>query len=339
MSTIDDVAKLAGLSKSTVSRVINSYPHVSEAKRQRVLAAMQQLAYVPNSAAQSLRRQRTGLIAVFVPRLMNPFFSQLLQSMELAASERDYQLIVCQTMYSQEKELKYAELLRRKQVDGIVMTSIQNEWQAIAPYVRYGPIVLCNEFDDAAEVPMIRLNQEYGGYIAGKHLLAMGHTRIACCSGGTRSQVAFHREQGLRKALQEHSLFLPDTYIFRDAYSIEDGIRVFAQIKDMKIRPTAVFSGGDEVAAGIIAGAKQHGCRVPEDLAVIGFDDQKITVLMEPNISTVRQPIGLMAQQTIALMAEKIESRQYTQREVYEYPLELIVRESTCVSVLPTKEK
>jgi LacI family transcriptional regulator, repressor for deo operon, udp, cdd, tsx, nupC, and nupG len=329
MSTIEDVAKLAGLSRTTVSRVINNHPYVSEDKRKLVIEAMNRLGYVPNSSARSLRSQKTDIIALFIPRIMNPFFSQLVESMEIAAAEHGYQLIICQTRYSPEKELNYMNLLKTKQVDGVILASMQNDWKTIEPFLDYGPIVLCNEFDENANVPSVKLDQVYGGYIATKHLLEQGHTRIAYCCGGYRSNVAKSREIGFMKALAEYNIDFNEQYAFRDAFHIQDGKRVFHKMRELPVPPTAVFTGADELAAGIISEARKHGYRVPEQLAVVGFDNQEITELMEPTITTVHQPIKEMAQKALEIMVEKIHSKQYRQREIYEFPLKLIVREST----------
>ncbi|MCL6586682.1 MAG: LacI family transcriptional regulator [Anoxybacillus sp.] len=334
MSTIEDVAKLAGLSRTTVSRVINNHPYVSEDKRKLVMEAMKQLGYVPNSSARSLRSQKTDVIALFVPRIMNPFFSQLVEAMEISAAEHGYQLIICQTRYSPEKELNYMNLLKTKQVDGVILASIQNDWKVLEPFLQYGPIVLCNEFDEQANVPSVMLDQVQGGYIATKHLLEQGHRRIAYCRGSTRSNVASHREIGFRKALAEYGLEFDEQYAFRDAFHSEDGRRVFHQMMALPTPPTAVFTGSDEVAAGIISEANKHGCRIPDQLAVVGFDNQEITELIEPSITTVHQPVDKMAQKALEVMIDKIHSRKYKQREIYEFPLKLIVRESTVANKL-----
>lgn len=329
MPTIEDVAKRAGLSRTTVSRVLNDHPYVSEEKKELVRRAMDELGYVPNSSARRLRNQKTETIAVFIPRITNPFFSALLEAMEIAAVERGYKLIMCQTRYSKEMELEYLDLLRTKQVDGIILASIQNEWALIQKYTQYGPIILCNEYDDAAEVPMVRLNHKYGGYMAAKHLLELGHDRIAYCSGGNVSNVGKDREGGFVEALMEFGKTVMEEAFFRDAINVEDGKRVFTRIEGMDDPPTAVFTGSDEVAAGLIHAAKQRNWRIPEDIAVVGFDNQTISELTEPPISTVAQPIEEMAKTSIDVIIHLIRSNKTLKREIYEFPLQLVVREST----------
>jgi LacI family transcriptional regulator, repressor for deo operon, udp, cdd, tsx, nupC, and nupG len=334
MSTIEDVARIAGLSRTTVSRVINNHPYVSKAKKQRVVEAMSLLGYVPNSAARSLRNQKTDTIAVLIPRIMNPFFSQLIDSMEMAASERGFKLIVCQTRYSPEKELSYLNLLKTKQVDGIILASIQNEWETVEPYLQYGPIILCNEDDERTTVPVVRADQVLGGYMGAKHLIEQGHTKIAYCCRSHNSKVAKKREIGFTKALHENHLEFEERYAFRNAASIEDGKEIFHQMREMEIKPTAVFTGGDEVAAGIISEAIRHKWDIPNDLAVIGFDNQAITELLQPTITTINQPIHKMATIALNTVIEKISTKNYQSREVHELELELMVRESTFPSKL-----
>ncbi|MRX73551.1 LacI family DNA-binding transcriptional regulator [Bacillus lacus] len=329
MATIEDVAKLAGLSRTTVSRVINKHPYVSSAKKDLVLQAMEELGYVPNSSARSLRNQKTGVIAVFIPRVMNPFFSQLIETLEIAASLSHYQLLVCQTQYSAEKELTYLQLLKVKQVDGVILASFENEWSKIEPFLEYGPIVLCNEFEKNARVPMVLLDQAYGGYIAAKHLLENGHTAIAYCCGSYRSNVSKAREAGFRKALAEYGVPFQEELAFRNAFQVEDGKRVFQQLAAKAKKPTAIFTGSDEVAAGLIAEAKRNHWVVPDDLAVIGFDNQIITELIEPRITTVHQPVQDMAKKAMDIMVSQLASKHSVKQEVHKFQLELVIREST----------
>ena len=329
MATIEDVAKLAGLSRTTVSRVINNHPYVSEKKRVQVLTAMSELGYVPNSSARSLRSQQTKMIGLLIPRVTNPFFSQLIEQMEMAAADNGYQLIVCQTRYSAQRELEYLNLLKTRQVDGMILSSLQNDWKKIEPYLEYGPIVLCNEFEEGANVPTVRFDQAYGGYIATKHLLELGHQTIAYCTGGYKSNVADSREKGFYKALQEFNLQFNNEYFFCDAFTVEDGRRILHDMMNLPIKPTAVFTGGDEVAAGIVSEAKLLGLKIPDELAVVGFDNQVITELLDPQITTVHQPVEVMAKKAFDIMIEKIRTKRYTDKEIYEYELELIVRNST----------
>ena len=171
MATILDVAKLSGQSKTTVSRVINNHPYVSDKKRELVLKAMEELGYTPNPSARRLRGQLTSILGVIVPRIVNPFFSYLVNSIEQAAYNEGYQVLMVQSNEDKEKELAFLNLLKTKQVDGIIMTSIENDWEVIEHYTKYGPILLCNDYVDQELAPMIRLDQTKGAYLGAKHLV------------------------------------------------------------------------------------------------------------------------------------------------------------------------
>ncbi|MBY6037949.1 LacI family transcriptional regulator [Fictibacillus nanhaiensis] len=328
MATIQDVAKLAGLSRTTVSRVINQHPYVTEEKKRLVSKAMEELNYVPNSSARRLRRQQTETIAVYVPRITNPFFSHLVEVMEKEAGKKGYQLILCQTRYKKEQERNFLELLKTKQVDGLILTSIENDWGQIEPYLSYGPIVVCNEYTDTAEVPIVFLNQIEGGYIGTKHLIDKGYTKLGFCSGDHKSsRVAYDRKVGFLKAVEEAGLLMKDEWFFRNAYSVQDGLNTFKALEKLDDPPQALFTGSDEVAAGLVKAAKDAGWRVPEDLAIIGFDNQPLAELME--LTTVEQPIETIARNAMELMIESIQSKRRPVRKEVILPLRLIERTST----------
>ncbi|WP_088103258.1 LacI family DNA-binding transcriptional regulator [Halalkalibacter urbisdiaboli] len=328
MATIEDVAKLAGLSRSTVSRVINNHPYVTDRKKQLVYKAMKELEYYPNSSAQRLRKQRTDTIAVLVPRLTNPFFPFLIEGMEAIAVKNNLQLLICQTQQDKAKELNFLNLLKTKQVDGLIFTSIENEWATIASYQEGGPVLLCNEYKSEAKIPIIRLDQIKGSYIGARYLIEKGHKRIAYC-GGMKTELGADRQKGFMNALREHNLEISENWIFRDLHSIECGKKLLREILAMEIRPTAVFSGSDEVGAGIIKEAKSLGLRIPDDIAVLGFDDQPIAELMEPALTTIRQPIKDMGKKTMEVMVSMLANEiKNNEKQVFELPIELIIRES-----------
>ncbi|MBW8349931.1 LacI family transcriptional regulator [Bacillus sp. IITD106] len=329
MSTISDVARLAGLSRATVSRVINNHPYVSEEKRESVLKAMRDLGYIPNSAAQNLRKQKTNIIAVLVPRLTNPFFAYLVDSIEAKAAENGLQILICNTKYSKKRELGFLRYLESKQVDGVIMASIENSWEVIEALTLSGPIVLCNEYDAMANVPSVRLNQTLGGYIGTKHLLERGYTKIGYCWGGVISGLAHDRFHGYEKAIVESGLSVNPLWLFEKAFSIDDGRRIMNEIVRMENKPNALFTGSDEVAAGIISEANNLGVKVPDDIAVVGFDDQPISGVTKPALTTIRQPIEKIGTKTMEVMINLLSDDQFVPEKVYELPLKLVVRESS----------
>ncbi|MCK1991050.1 LacI family DNA-binding transcriptional regulator [Peribacillus muralis] len=336
MATIKDVVNMTGISRSTVSRVINNDPHVSEEKKIRVLKAMELLKYTPNSAAQSLRNQKTNTIAVLIPELTNPFFAYLLDKIDVAAIEKNLQLLVCQTRYDKRKELQFFELLKTKQVDGIILTSLENDWESISAYTSFGPIVLCNEYSEEAQIPMIHADQLYGSYLGTKHLIEQGYQNIALCCGNDErpSKLGKDRLTGYQKALEEFGLPLCGDWIFQDISNIngktpfEGGRQLLRKIVSMKNRPDAIFTGSDQVGAGIIFEAKILGVHTPCDIAVMGFDDQEIAATFD--LTTIRQPISEMGELTLKRLLDLIDQKEIVQ-SFDKLPLELVIRNSTKV--------
>ncbi|WP_147803514.1 LacI family DNA-binding transcriptional regulator [Alkalicoccus halolimnae] len=329
MATIKDIALKTGLSPTTVSRVINNHPYVDKTKRKKVLEAMEELSYVPNSSARRLRGQRTNTIAVIISRIVNPFFSHLVDAMGEIATEEGYQLVLCDSRLEKKRELQHLELLKTKQVDGVILASLQNKWEDIEPYTRYGPVISCNEYDSKAQMPSILCDQKQGGYMAVKHLIERGHTKIACAGGALRIELTRDRYRGYEEAMMEADLPVQEEFVFSSSYGIEDGKEVFRRIYAMENRPTAIFAGGDEVAAGIISEAKKMKFRIPEDLAVVGFDNQPIAELIDPGITTIDQPMKYMGTRAMQVMLDMVANNRevtYT-REIL--PLELVIREST----------
>lgn len=181
----------------------------------------------------------------------------------MVATTNHFQLLICQTRYSKQKELDFLELLRTKQVDGLILTSYENDWNQIEPYSAFGPMILCNEYERNSNVPIIRMDQFEASYIGTRHLIEQGHERIACTCGD-KSNLAKDRQAGYRKALAENGLLIQEEWIFSNVFDIEDGKRVLRTIMNLKDTPTAVFTGSDQVAAGMIMTAKAMGkmCRV-----------------------------------------------------------------------------
>lgn len=329
MPTIKDVAKYAGLSRTTVSRVINDQPYVSDEKRQCVLKAMEVLGYVPNSSARRLRSQKTETIAVLLPRITNPFFSHLIETMEMKASQWGYQVIICQTHESEHKERDYLELLRTKQVDGVILTAVHNEWSVIESYREYGPIVVCNENVQEAQVPFVYVNQEKAAYDATMHLIEQGCKHISFLSGEEESNVSVLRKRGFLQALREADLpFLPSAS-YGSAFDVNNGREIFRELQQLSQSIDGVFTGSDEVAAGMIYEALKQGVRIPEDMSIIGFDNQAISMLMSPSITTVEQPVQQMGEKCVEVLIDQIEHRVKPTREDHVFAHELKIRNST----------
>ncbi|MGJ9382611.1 LacI family DNA-binding transcriptional regulator [Salipaludibacillus sp. CF4.18] len=331
MATISDVAKLSGLSKTTVSRVLNDYPHVTKEKRLLVQKAMEELSYIPSPSARRMRGQITTSIGVIVHRIVNPFFSYLVNAIEELAYENGYQVLVFQSNNDPEKELAYLNLLKTKQVDGIIMTAVVNEWDDLKEYTNFGPIVFCNEYISDSNLPIVRIDQVDSVYTGIRHLIDRGHQKIAYCTGGSLFEMDGKnndRSIGFQKALKEAQIPMNPKWVFINQITIDDGKEVAKELISMSDRPTAVFAGGDEVAAGILIEIKRLGLRVPEDIAIMGFDDQPIAEIMEPKLTTIRQPVNQMGEKAVELIIGMLNHADQKSKD-HELPTELVIRQST----------
>lgn len=329
MANISDVAKKAGLSVSTVSRVINNHPYVAEEKRDAVLQAMRELNYQPSTAARQMRGQGSKIVGVIVPRITNPFFSYLVNEIQQVASENDFQIMIFQSNENKNKETSFLELLAKKQIDGVIMCAMEQSEEFIHSFTKFGPIVLCNESFDNGLLPTVNLDQVQGAYMGVKYLLEKGYRKIAYCTGGLFDGNGKDRDRnkGFNKAISEHDIKVNTEWLFVDQHTIDDGKNIARKIVSMEHRPDAIFTGSDEVAAGLIVEAQKLGLKIPEDLAVIGFDDQPLAELTAPSITTIKQPIQELGKETFKLILGILQNTEYT-IDMRKLEMELIIRES-----------
>lgn len=331
MVTIKEVAKLADLSVSTVSRFLNNHPYVSDDKRERILKAMKELDYTPNPVATQLRTKKSNMIGILVSRMTNPYFSYLVNAIEIEAKSQGYFVLIMQTYDDNEEELRALELLKSNVISGLIMCSIESDASVIDPYEKYGPIVLCNETLSDSKLPQVNTNQEEASYEATKYLIEDGHENIAFCTGGSLDNGSHGevRIRGFERALAESELIIRKEWIFSSKHTIDDGREVAKDIMklDQNNRPSAVFANSDEVASGIIDYLKNRGKTVPDDLAVVGFDNQPISSMITTPITTVAQPVDALGETAIKLLIAKLKDEEY-EVDYSKLKLEFIKRES-----------
>lgn len=315
MANINDIAKRAGVSVSTVSRVLNQHPYVSESKRAAVQRVIDEMDYTPNRSAVDLIRKETRSIGVIMPYNNNQAFDQLLHGVLNRSVERDYSVMVLPTKYDPEKELNCLNMLKNKQLDGIIITSRSNTWDAIVPYSKYGTIVAC-EFTDHPEIGCAYMDR-YASYVDTFQLLKdKGHSRVAFTTARGEES---NSTQLTIKAYQHIFGDLPPAYHIRDCYSMDDGVRAARQLLNMDLRPTAVYANGDEVATGIYQYARSIQLGVPEDLAIIGQENQPVGIGLR--LSTVDHQLVKVGEQAFDLTIKK-------SKDKVEIPYHIIVRQS-----------
>ncbi len=328
MASIEDVAKKARVSVTTVSRALNDHPYVSEKTKKKIYKAMEELNYYPNNVAQQLRGKGSKMIGVIISYITNPFFAYLVDAIETTALELGYHLVVMQTRGNPAMEKFYIEMVQKKQLDGIIMTNLETATKEVTALIEEGKIVLCNRYIGDEKLPVIHIDEAEASYKGTDYLIKQGHSKIAFCTGNVMNPHD-HRFKGYLQALRDNNVTFDESWFFDDILGIEGGKKFLRWlVEHPKAEITAVFSNGDEVAAGIISEARKYQVKVPEDLAVLGFDDQPMALLTSPEITTIRQPIKKMGEYTTKLLIAKIEKRVLSSVEKPELKTELIIRES-----------
>ncbi|GAW29434.1 LacI family DNA-binding transcriptional regulator [Carboxydocella sp. ULO1] len=293
--TIKDVAREAGVSVSTVSRVLNNSKPVSSEIRARVLAAVNKLNFQPNSLARSLVLKKTRLIGVLVPDIANPFFPVAIAGIEEIASMYGYNILLFNTFGQIEKELQYLNILKEKQVDGIIKMSTQvtekhEEYFASTSI----PMVVTSNCTEREDVPCVVIDDVRAAYDATSYLISLGHKRIGMISGPLDDSAGRDRFLGYQQAMLEHKLNIDFNLLKQGNFKVESGKKAMEEILRTVAReelPTAIFAANDEMAIGAIGVLLDNGLRVPEDISVMGFDDIFIAPVFRPALTTVKQPI------------------------------------------------
>lgn len=325
MTKISDVAEKTGYSITTISRAINDHPYVSEKTKKKIFDAMKELNYYPNNVAQQLRGQGTKLIGVIVSYITNPFFAYLVDAIEQYAYKEGYEILVLQTLENPEREQKFIEMLQKRQLDGLIMTSFENDSEEVQRLFNSGKIVACNRYSGKAKIPIIQVDDQKATYEAIYYLLSKGYRKIAYATGVEESHQGDRRFSGYQQALKEFGVELNPEYYFSRRMTIEDGRRTMIDLLALgEKRPDAIFTNSDEVAAGILSQCHLLNIKVPEQLAIIGFDDQPIAEVLHPSLTTVRQPIRKMGEYVAAVMIANIQHRELPEKP--ELTTKLIIR-------------
>lgn len=325
MATIVDVARLAGVTPTTVSRVINNRGYISEKTKKRVHEAMDELGYQPNEIARSLTKQKSNTIGVIVPHISHPYFAKLISNLENEASKKDYKIILCNSKEKAEKEKQYLDMCKSNRVAGIVLCSGNVESNKI----NTGdiPVVLLEKNFEEGKLG-IQCDNYQGGKLATEHLIECGCKKVLHFSGVIDEEMpADNREKAFIDTCIKNSVkyyikkFDINTYNQMDYYeAIKDTI---AEVKEID----GIFASSDLIAAQVIQVCNEIKIRIPEDIKLVGFDDVDISQLTTPRITTVHQPIKEMARLSIELIDAKYNNIEVNEKTIL--PIKLIIREST----------
>ncbi len=325
--SIKDVAKLAGVSVATVSRVMNKKVFVKEETTKKVLDAIEKTGYKPNAIARSLKVKNTKSIGIIIPDISSHFFPDVVRGIEDIANEYSYNIILCNTDLNREKEKEYFDVLVEKQVDGIVYMSntITDE---IADKMASVGIEILLISTDYKELSSITIDNVKAAEDAVKYIISKGVRDIALIGGEmTDPNAGLPRFNGYVKALSEAGISINKDYILEGNYKYESGYEGAKKLLSLKQRPRAIFAASDEMAIGVIRAGLESGYRIPDELMVVGFDDIDMSRMVYPSLTTISQPLYEMGCEGMKLLAKKLHGEKVEQfKIVLEH--KLIIRES-----------
>ncbi|MDK7443018.1 LacI family DNA-binding transcriptional regulator [Bacillus paranthracis] len=322
MANIKDIAKMAGVSVTTVSRVLNDHPYVSEEKRKAVIEIVEKLNYSQNANAVHLSKGKTNIVGVILPYINHPCFDAMVGGMMEVALAHNYRVLLCQTNYNKKEEMKSLHMLKTKQLDGLIICSRANEWETIEPYASYGTIVACED-NDISNISSVYTNHSAAFQLGMDYLIEKGYKKIGYCTGRKLGPSSQKRFDVYKRQLQSIDEEVNEEWIFTECFTLEDGVRVAHKLKEMQHLPEALIVAGDEVAIGVMTEAEKLGIQVPEDLAIIGFDNQPISQVLQ--LTTIDQILKEIGKKAFEMFYRQTNAESSKQEKV-EIPYELVER-------------
>lgn len=332
MSTIKDVASVAGVSYTTVSHVVNGTRPVSDEARRKVRAAVSQLGYVPSAVARSLKQSETFTVGVLIPNSVNPFFAELTRGIEDYCHGAGYCVFLCNSDDDPRRQNNYLRVLREKRVDGLIIASV-GDTAALADgleQLKSIPLVVVDRPVPGVSTSQVRIDHEAGAYLATRHLLDAGHRAIACVRGPKGLEVSEYRLAGWRRALAEAGVKPNARWVVQGDFSSASGYRAGIKLLETQC-VSAVFACNDLMAIGVLRAAAERGVAVPQQLSVIGFDGIELGSYIYPALTTVGAAIRGLGETTAQVLIDAIRSGEAAPRTVIVAP-HLFLRESTAAA-------
>jgi LacI family transcriptional regulator len=327
MATIKDVAKMAGVSLSTVSRIMNNTKPVSSELRQRVNKAIKETGYTPNSIARSMVLKKTQVIGIIINDISNRYYAQFVRGIENAAYKAGYNIMLCDSNFSNKSELEYLRLMRDKMVDGIIIST-----RLLAPHFK--------EFEQETNIPMVfenrprsdfysvAVNNEIMSYRAVEYLIQSGHEKIGCIYSPLDDISTGHdRFAGYQRALEHYGIKFNPDFTAVGNFSPQSGYEAVVSILKKAPDITALFCVSDEMAIGVYSALYDRNINIPNDISIIGFDDIDLSKYMRPELTTVHQPIERIGQKCIDLVIRLIKGDNPEKKSLY-VDTELYIRNS-----------
>lgn len=329
MTTIHDVAKRAGVAPITVSRVINNSGYVGQDVRRRVQQAVADLGYVPNTLARSLRSRRTHTLALVLTDITNPFFTTVARGAEDAASDAGYLLLLCNTDEREDEEQRYLRMIVQKRVDGVLLVPAMAGGETLQVVHQHEvPVVVLDRRASDPNVDVVRCDSEGGAYQLGKLLVSLGHRVFATLVGPAGVSTADDRVAGFQRALDEGGVHA-SSRVYRGGLTIASGRQMTLQAIAAPERPTALFAANNFLAIGALNALREAGVRVPEDIALVGFDDLPPALVTFPFLTVAAQPAHEMGRRAVRLLLDRLAGCAPAERQEIVLPTEIIVRGSS----------
>ncbi|APM41051.1 LacI family DNA-binding transcriptional regulator [Clostridium kluyveri] len=327
-TSIKDVAKEAGVSIATVSRVLNDVDVVNEETKKKVLAAIKKLGYRPNIVARSLKTQKTRTIGIIIPDISNQFYPEIVRGAEDVANIYDYNIMLCNTDLDIEKETEYLKVLKEKMSDGVLYmsNSLEEDMLNLIKQLQI-PMVLVETTNDKEDIPSVTIDNEKAAYDGVTYLINKGNQKIAYIgASGNMANASAVRYKGYKKALEENNLQVDKNRTYFSNLKAKDGYEGINKILD-KVDVDAIFCSSDEIAMGAINALRDRGIKVPEDVDVMGFDNIYSASIFYPKLTTVAQPIYDMGSVGMRMLIKLINNQKMDNTN-YVLPHQLIERDS-----------
>ncbi|ANS74977.1 LacI family transcriptional regulator [Paenibacillus yonginensis] len=331
---IVDVAAKAGVSPATVSRVLNRSNGVTERTRLKVMKAIEELGYHPNAAAKHLRSQRTKTIGVIAQDINSTYFTEIIKGIENMAYAQGYRVIICDAENHKEKEQEYLNLLLDRTIDGLILIVPLITDEEIIELADKGYFVaVVGRHIQHDRIPCVYTDNVKFSREVVKHLVQQGHRDIVFLNGHPDAVDSFERLEGYLKALRDHQIPFRPEFVENGHFSENGGYEALKRLVEKQLSFTAVFAANDEMALGVYRACAELGIRIPDQLAVIGVDNNRISKYIQPTLSTVNQPKYTMGAILVEKFIDQMNENQFENKRVFVVDSELIVRESSLFTV------
>lgn len=327
--TIRDIAKMAQVSHMTVSRALSNDPRVREETRKRILQLVKELGYRPDARARAFASKKSHLIGLVVSDISNPFYAELARGIEDKAHEQGYNVIFCSTDNKPERMGTYVHLMMDAGVEGLIFASCRLREPIVEKLIEeHFPLVLVNRKLKGEAFNYVVLNNVQGAYEITEHLINLGYRKIAIITGTSNLSTGIDRLKGYQQACKDHGIDLNNNYVIQGPFTRETGYEGTKQLLSMKDRPESIFGGNDYIAMGVIDAVEEMGLHIPEDIALVGFDDTEFASNQRIKLTTVSQRRYEMGNLGVQILIDYIERKEtdYTHKVILEP--RLIIRES-----------